>query len=798
MRSVIFALALFGCGSAIADGHDPLTLEKIMSDPDWIGNAPESAYWDDSSRAVHFRQKRVGESIRDPFVVDTTSAEISAVLPTSGVTSSNATRRYDATRERVIWVSDGDVFMRSLPAGDVVQLTRTVAPESAAQFVLGEEAVSYQLGGQFYRHDLATGAVSQLANLQFQDDPNKDESFDALREHQRRVYTSIVEDKRRRDAVRDVTNERRAESPVGYPATVYLGKKLAPVVQVLSPKGDAILVVTRPADEKSGKRGVMPNYMTESGYTETRALRPRVGRNVPKGHRFWMVTVASGAVSEVTLDDLDGIDTDPLSALRQSALEWHVDHGADPQKVEKQLKAPDARTVQVGGAAWSPDGSRVAIQLHAVDNKDRWLVTVDADAEMTLEHRLTDPAWVNYAHNDFGWFADSRELWLLSEESGYSHLYRKKIGARKARALTEGRFVVSDVALGASGTHLYFRANADVTSVYEIYRVARTGGGIEKLTTLGGVNHFRVSPDESTLLVIHSEFARHEDLFAVDIGTPDSAQRLTDSVSSEFKSIDWVIPQIVKVPSSNVDRDIYSKLYLPADYDGSRAYPVVMFVHGAGYTQNAHAGWPYYFREFMFHTLLAQQDVIVIDMDYRASKGYGRDWRTAIYRNMGRPELADFVDGIDWLDENYNIDRDKLGIYGGSYGGFMTFMAMFLEPDLFAAGAALRPVADWAHYNHGYTSNILNTPLVDPVAYERSSPIHYVEGLANPLLIAAGMQDDNVFFQDSVLMVQRLLELQKPDFEIALYPLDPHGFTHADSWLDEYRRIYKLFDRHVF
>src|SRR5690606_25848422 len=135
-------------------------------------------------------------------------------------------------------------------------------------------------------------------------------------------------------------------------------------------------------------------------------------------------------------------------------------------------------------------------------------------------------------------------------------------------------------------------------------------------------------------------------------------------------------------------------------------------------------------------------------MDYRASAGYGRDWRTAIYRNMGTPELEDLKDGIDWLVEHHDVDPKRVGLYGGSYGGFLALMAMFTMPDDFAAGAALRPVTDWAHYNHGYTSNILNTPMVDPEAYERSSPIEHAEGLKGALLICHGMQDDNVFFQD--------------------------------------------------
>jgi dipeptidyl aminopeptidase/acylaminoacyl peptidase len=163
---------------------------------------------------------------------------------------------------------------------------------------------------------------------------------------------------------------------------------------------------------------------------------------------------------------------------------------------------------------------------------------------------------------------------------------------------------------------------------------------------------------------------------------------------------------------------------------------------------------------------------------------------------MGTPELEDYEDGIDWLVDNANADRHRVGIYGGSYGGFMAFMAMF-KSDKFAAGAALRPVADWAHYNHGYTSNILNTPDVDPDAYARSSPIEFAAGLKRPLLICSGILDDNVFFQDSVRMVQKLIELKNPNFELAVYPIEPHGFREPESWLDEYRRIYKLMERDV-
>jgi dipeptidyl aminopeptidase/acylaminoacyl peptidase len=124
-------------------------------------------------------------------------------------------------------------------------------------------------------------------------------------------------------------------------------------------------------------------------------------------------------------------------------------------------------------------------------------------------------------------------------------------------------------------------------------------------------------------------------------------------------------------------------------------------------------------------------------------------------------------------------------------------MAMFTTPDTFAAGAALRPVTDWAHYNHGYTSNILNVPASDLEAYKKSSPIYFAEGLKHALLICHGMVDTNVHFQDTVRLVQRLIELRKENWEVAVYPVEDHGFVRPTSWADEYKRIFKLFEENL-
>jgi dipeptidyl aminopeptidase/acylaminoacyl peptidase len=245
---------------------------------------------------------------------------------------------------------------------------------------------------------------------------------------------------------------------------------------------------------------------------------------------------------------------------------------------------------------------------------------------------------------------------------------------------------------------------------------------------------------------------------------------------------------------------VYARLYTPEMVGAKRdpKHPAVVFVHGAGYLQFATKSWSAnYYREHFFHHLLASRGYVVICPDYRASAGYGRDWRTGIYQHMGGKDLDDVVDAAKFLVATEKVNPKRIGVYGGSYGGFITLMAMFTTPDVFAAGAALRPVTDWAHYNHGYTAPILGLPQTNIEAYRRSSPIYFAGGLKGQLLICHGMVDSNVFFQDSVRLVQRLIELRKENWSIAPYPVENHSFTEETSWADEYKRILQLFETNL-
>jgi dipeptidyl aminopeptidase/acylaminoacyl peptidase len=271
-------------------------------------------------------------------------------------------------------------------------------------------------------------------------------------------------------------------------------------------------------------------------------------------------------------------------------------------------------------------------------------------------------------------------------------------------------------------------------------------------------------------------------------------RKLTTSPAPEFAQYPWLdVPIVTFTARDGVQ--VPARLFKPAGF--KKGGPAVVFVHGSGYLQNVDRKWSSYYHEYLFNHILMERGFTVIDVDYRGSAGYGRNWRTAVYEHMGGKDLDDIVDAARYLVSQHGVDPKKIGLYGGSYGGFITLMAMFTQPDVFAAGAALRPVSDWALYNHAYTADILNVPQTDPEAYRKSSPLYFAQGLKGALLICHGMVDTNVEFQDTVRLVQKLIELRKENWQLAVYPVENHGFVEPASWADEYKRILALFEKNL-
>jgi dipeptidyl aminopeptidase/acylaminoacyl peptidase len=766
-----------------------ITLEQIMADPDWFGRAPESWYWGDDSNTVFYKQKQLGTPLRDLFVYALNSDENGQKVNLAEHHIANdKNAKLNSSLSHEVYTYMGNVFVKELNSNTVKQLTFTSANEANAMFLTNGN-IAYQIGNVFYSHNLATGQVIELANLQMTDKPTGIEaptSYLAKEQHKLIDYIAL---QHRNSKLKELQKSALTlnNNSVGE-TKYYFGNDNIVSHASLSPAGDKLFVSITSAESSRDVTDIMPNYITEDGVIAAEKVRSRVANNRQYKEEIYIVDLTKQEKSLLGFNALPDFDTDVLAAVKKENF---------TRNGEKYTSVKKARNIHLlamsAPVKWNADGSQVALMLEAWDNKTRWLTTIDfSDNTLVSQHKLHDDAWINWSFNEFGWVGDNA-LYYLSEESGYSHLYHKFLNS-KAKQLTSGKFEVSDVTLMKDQQNFVFKGNLKHPGIYEIYQVD-LAANLNPLTDLGGMNNYALSPDETKLLIEHSSLTMPPELYVKKLGENLEATQITDTVSKQFKAMPWTAPSIVAIASSNQDAPVYSRVYLPANYDNTTTKNrAVMFTHGAGYLQNSHLGWSGYFREFMFHSMLVQQGYVVIDMDYRASAGYGRDWRTSIYRHMGKVEVEDMRDGVNWLVENANVDRQRIGTYGGSYGGFLTLMSMFTAPDLFESGSAIRLVSDWAYYNHGYTSNILNTPQDDAIAYERSSPIYFVEGLEKPLLINAPMVDDNVFFEDTVRLVQRLIELEKQDFETAIYPVEPHGFVQPSSWLDEYRRIFKLFE----
>lgn len=777
LRGVLLLLCLSSV--SLAQGtRGWLTIDTIMQDPKWMGVSPNGVFWSEDGEWVYFNWQREGDKDDSLYVVRASggtprrvSIEERKAMPARFGFS---TKDYG----RKVYVKSGDVFIYDVRKKKEQQLTHTVAAESNPRFTFDEKKITFERDGNLFMLHLEAGQETQLTNLQRSARP-REETKTALQKYLEAQQLELFDVLRMRKQEREADRKLQEVLEVKKPKPYYLGQKNAFALQLSPDEHFITFIASQSASD--ARRTIVPNYVTESGFTEEINTRPKVGE--PQStFEFFVYDIKRDSVLQVKPDSVPGVVPPKASG-----------------DTTKTKQSP--RQVRYDGPYWSDDGKNAFVQLWSQDNKDRWIVMLDvAKAQFgTVIDRQTDTAWIGGpgiaffgGGNTIGWMPDSKRIYFQSEADGWSHLYTVTMDGKTKVQLTKGKFEIYEPRISRDKKRWFFSSNEVHFGERHFYTMPLDGGSRTRITTLEGRNDVTVSPDEHRMAVLHSFSNKMPELYLADNKPGARLLQVTDSPSKEFRSYTWRAPEVLTFKARD-GADVPARLYKPERPNGA----AVLFVHGAGYLQNAHKWWSTYFREYMFHNLLADRGYTVLDIDYRASAGLGRDWRTAIYRHMGGKDLDDHVDGAKWLVANHSIDPKRIGIYGGSYGGFITFMAMFTAPDVFAAGAALRPVTDWAHYNHGYTSNILNIPQEDSIAYRRSSPIYHVEGLNGALLICHGVVDVNVHFQDAVRLVQRLIELKKENWELAIYPVEDHGFREPTSWMDEYKRILKLFETNL-
>ena len=762
VSALVSAVSIAAAPARNPSSSFPLTVDSIMRGPKLVGYPPSDLRWSGDSKELYFEWRMPGEDEAATWVVGRDGGAPRRLTDEQRRSAPPVDGRWDRAHRRVLGVQDGDIVLIDTVTRTRRPLTRTTIAESSPRWARNETHVTFVRENNVFivPVDVGEGGLFvQLTDVSAKKpDPTQTDSHKFLKEEELKLLEAVKEAAEQK--------KRKESREQAYALPKFELQERQSVGDAALGDGDVLylLVTERPA---SAKTAIVPNYVTESAYTEDINTRTKVGdaQNKPRLAVFDLKTLKTAWASVPSVDE-------------KRDLRWTMPFLSD-------------------------DGKHAVAAARAADNEDRWLVLISRDGAGKVVDHTHDDAWVREP-GFAGWLPDNKRFWFGAEKDGWAHLYAVDVTADKpaAKALTSGKWEVAEAASSQDRTRFYISSTEQHAGERHLYVLAVDGGPRTKLTTMTGATSGVVSPDDSTVGAIYSFMNKPPEVYLManrgSQATQVAATQVTTSTTAEWRAGKWLEPEIVAFKARD-GVDVPARLYTPEMLGArrDRNAPAVIFVHGAGYLQNAHRYWSSYFREYMFHHVLASRGYVVLDVDYRGSAGYGRDWRTAIYRHMGGKDLDDIVDGAKYLVEKHRVNPRRMGVYGGSYGGFITLMAMFTSPKTFAAGAALRPVTDWAHYNHPYTSNILNEPQFDAEAYRRSSPIYFADKLEGALLILHGMVDVNVHFQDSVRLAQRLIELRKENWELAAYPVEDHAFVKETSWADEYKRILKLFDLHL-
>ncbi len=781
--------------SAVAPSAETfkLSVASIMRGPQLVGYEPSQVRWSGDGKQIYFQWKQYSdphEKDMDTWVANPdgsglrklTDDETKLAPPTSGDVAPD--------KSQTVYTRDGDIFVYNHASGKTAQITKTTEAESNPRFTKDGNRISFTRANNLYVMSLDGGSIVQLTDIRAggaapaaaptgfgggrgggggrtastaaDDTPKGTPSQEFLKKQERELLDIIKEKAAKREEAEAKRKKEATRKPLTLSATqTVFSLQLSP--------DEKYVIASISETAPGGKNSIVPNFVTESAYTEDIPSRNMVGDTQSRS-RLAVIHAESGEVK-------------------------YVDAG-----IKTKAEPPADRPVRLTNPIWSEDGTKAVLTARAEDNKDRWILALDpATGKTRILATDHDDAWIGgpaqFGSASIGWLKGDKEVYFDSERTGYSHLYAVPYEGGEPRALTSGKWEVLDVKMSKDKSKFYLQTNEVSPAEHQVYVMPSAGGPRTRLTAQAGSHQIWLNPEETAFVDLQSYMTRPPDLFVQEAKPGEAQKRITTSPSPEFAQYPWLDAPIIKFKARD-GVEVPAKLFKPAKF--AKGGPAVVFVHGAGYAQNVHKYWSSnYYREYMFHHILMERGFTVIDVDYRGSAGYGRDWRTAIYDHMGGKDLDDAVDAAKYVVAEHGVNPKKIGIYGGSYGGFLTLMGMFTASDTFSAGAALRPVTDWSHYNHGYTSNILNNPQSDPEAYRRSSPIYFAQGLKGALLICHGMVDTNVHFQDSVRLIQRLIELGKTNWSVAPYPVEDHGFVEPTSWTDEYSRILDLFEKNL-
>jgi dipeptidyl-peptidase-4 len=424
--------------------------------------------------------------------------------------------------------------------------------------------------------------------------------------------------------------------------------------------------------------------------------------------------------------------------------------------------------------SWTPDSKSVCYRVmnRAQDRHDVRLLAVPGGTSRTL-FTERDPNWINVVEPP-KFLKDGRYLWK-SERDGFAHLYVGSVSGGEPRAITGGNWIVDRVA-GVDETKklVYFSATEENVRRRALYRVSLDGSGFAKLQLPAGTHSAELSPDGSYLVDTFSTVSKPPVVSLLD--TAGKTLRVVYQPENRLAGYELSTDEEMEVAADNGTK-LMARLLKPAGFDPSKKYPVIVYVYGGPHAQVVRDSWG---ATTLFDHYLASKGFLIWSLDNRGSWGRGHAWETALFKETGKRELADQLAGVKYLKSLPYVDPARIGIWGWSYGGYMTLYSLTNAPDVWKCGVAGAPVTHWKFYDTIYTERYMRTPRENPAGYEASAPLSKAKDLKAKLLLIHGTADDNVHMQNTLSFVDALTKAGKP-YQLEIQPGQKHGFRGKDS-----------------
>lgn len=452
--------------------------------------------------------------------------------------------------------------------------------------------------------------------------------------------------------------------------------------------------------------------------------------------------------------------------------------------------------------AWAPDGHRLLVERVSDDYKERNVLLVDVAsgaAETVLSER--DEKYLPLTRGFARFDESGRSILYMSEATGWNHLYRKELASGQITPLTSGAWEVREAAPGSDGW-VYYVSSETGPAEPAVFRVPAAGGDPERVTSARGVHaDLQVSPAGGRVVYLRSDPRHVPELWVQPLDATASPVRVSDSNPPASAREGWQDPQLVTYAGHD-GLEVKAQLFVPRREPGRR-YPAIVHTHQAASYQDVYNGpgpqkdnvaW------YAWHQRLAQLGYVVLNVDYRGSTGYGRDYRVANYQDLGGGDRLDAVSGVEYLNSLGFVDTNRVGVYGMSYGGHLVLSLLTKNPGLFRAGIDISGVADMrmVYDTAGRAAVVarLSTPERRPDLYDRSSALMHLDQLRDPLMVLHGTDDPNVSVLQSLRLVDELLRRGRR-FEFEIYPGELHFFSRAASWVDAFAKMERFFDAEV-